>query len=204
MKKRILGAIEKEVRKQYPDYSEDEIEVVMYGVESIYILITKTIVIFSIAFILGIVKEMIMLLLTFNFIRMFAFGMHANDGKVCLIISSIIFIGFTYACKYLVMPDYIHYALYLIAFILIMIYAPADTKKRPLINKKKRIKFKIISLIVVLIYFIISLNINNLLIKNALIFGLLTECILILPITYKIFRMPYKNYVNYGLNIPGV
>ncbi len=204
MKKRILGAIEKEVRRQYPDYSNDQVEVVMYGVESIYILITKTIIIFSIAFILGIIKEMIILLLTFNFIRMFAFGMHANNGKVCLVVSSIIFIGFTYACKYLVMPNYIHYILYLLSLILIMIYAPADTKKRPLINKKKRIRFKILSLIVVLIYFIISLNINNELIKNALIFGLLTECILILPITYKTFRMPYRNYVNYGLNIPGV
>jgi accessory gene regulator protein AgrB len=26
---------------------------------------------------------------------------------------------------------------------------------------------------------------------------MLTEVVLILPITYKVFKMPYKNYLNY-------
>ena len=92
------------------------------------------------------------------------------------------------------------YLLYLIAFILVAAYAPADTVKRPLIKKKKRIRFKILSVIVVISYFIITLLITNNLIINVLIFGLIIECILISPLTYKAFKMPYKNYKNYGLN----
>ena len=74
------------------------------------------------------------------------------------------------------------YLLYLIAFILVAAYAPADTVKRPLIKKKRRIRFKILSVIVVISYFIITLLITNNLIINVLIFGLIIECILISPL----------------------
>lgn len=200
MKKRFLRTIRDSIKKQYPNYSKDKLDEVMYGIEGIYLTITKTIIIFTLAFILGIFKELIVLLLAFNFIRLFAFGMHASNSIICLIFSSTIFIVGTYLCKYVIIPKYILYSLYLIALTIIFIYSPADTVKRPLIKKKKRIKFKLLSIIVTIIFFIISLFIKSNLVINGLIFGLLIECILILPITYKAFKMPYKNYLNYGLN----
>ena len=90
--------------------------------------------------------------------------------------------------------------LYLIVLVIISLYAPADTIKRPLIKRNKRIKFKILSIMVVIIYFILTLVLKNNLLINSLIFGLLIECILINPITYKVFKMPYKNYITYNLN----
>lgn len=81
-----------------------------------------------------------------------------------------------------------------------ILFSPADTVKRPLIKKKKRIIFKILSIVVTIIYFVITLLIKNKLLINSMLFGLLVECILILPITYRIFKMPYKNYIKYGLN----
>ena len=148
----------------------------------------------------GILKELICLLVSFNFIRFFAFGMHASKSSICLIFSSLLFIIFSILCKYIVLPKYLLYILYLLAIAIISIYAPADTVKRPLIKRKKRIKFKILSIMVVIIYFILTLVFKNNLLINSLIFGLLTECILINPITYKAFKMPYKNYITYGLN----
>lgn len=200
MKKRFLNKIKFLIKEQYPKYSEDKIDEIMYGIEGLYLTIEKAIVIFVLAIILRIFKELLMLLLTFNFIRLFAFGMHANKSWICLLFSSSIFIGGTYICKYINIDGYLLYLLYAIALIIISIYAPADTVKRPLIKKKKRIRFKILSIFVVLIYFIITLLIKNTLITNCLIIGLLIECILISPITYKLFKMPYKNYKNYGLN----
>lgn len=200
MKKKFLKFMRKKIKKQYPSYSDDKIDTVMYGIEGMYITITKSIIIFSIAAIFGILKEMILLLITFNFIRVFAFGMHASSGGICLVFSSLIFIIGTYFCKYLIIPNYIIYILYAISFIIFALFAPADTVKRPLIKKKKRIRFKILSLLVTIIYFILSIFIKNNLIDNALIIGLLIECILISPLTYKIFNMPYANYKSYGLN----
>ena len=200
MKKRFLNKIKNGITKQYPNYSKDKIDEIMYGIEGIYMLITKTIIIFILAMILGIFKELLYLLISFNFIRLFAFGMHANKSYICLIFSSLLFLLGAFMCKYIIFNKYMLYILYFIAFIIIAIYAPADTKKRPLIKRNKRIKFKVLSLMIVTLYFILTLFIKDNLIINSLIIGIIIECILILPITYKAFHMPYNNYKNYGLS----
>lgn len=200
MKKRFLKNIRTAIKKQYPNYNNDKIDEIMYGIEGLYLTFTKTVVICIIALILGIFKELIYLLVAFNFIRLFAFGMHASKSSICLIFSSLVFIIFSISCKYIVLPKYLLYMLYLIVLVIISLYAPADTIKRPLIKRNKRIKFKILSIMVVIIYFILTLVLKNNLLINSLIFGLLIECILINPITYKVFKMPYKNYITYNLN----
>lgn len=200
MKKRFLKNIRKSIKKQYPNYTEDKLDEIMYGVEGIYLTITKAIIIFMFALILGIFKELLFLLIAFNIIRTFAFGMHANNSITCLIFSSLIFLGGAFICKYIIINKNILYLMYLLVLIIISIYSPADTVKRPLIKKKKRIRFKILSILTVIVFFIITLFFKNNLIINCLIFGLIIECILILPITYRAFNMPYKNYVNYGLS----
>lgn len=200
MKNYFLKKIRKEIIKQYPKYSKDKVDEIMYGVEGIYLTITKTIIISLIALILGVFKELIFLLISFNFIRLFAFGMHANKSWICLLFSSTLFLGGAYLCKILIIPKNILITLFLIVVLIISIYAPSDTVKRPLIKKKRRIIFKILSITVVIIYFILTLIIKNNLFINAIIIGLIIECILILPTTYMIFKMPYKNYKSYGLN----
>lgn len=200
MKNYFLKKIRKEIVKQYPKYSKDKVDEIMYGVEGIYLTITKTIIISLIALILGVFKELIFLLISFNFIRLFAFGMHANKSWICLLFSSTLFLGGAYLCKILIIPKNILITLFLIVLLIISIYAPSDTVKRPLIKKKRRIIFKILSIAVVIIYFILTLIIKNNLFINAIIIGLIIECILILPTTYMIFKMPYKNYKSYGLN----
>lgn len=199
MKKRLLNEIRKQIKKQYPSYSNDKLDEIMYGVEGIYLTITKTIIIFSLALILGIFKELLILLVAFNFIRLFAFGMHVNKSITCLIFSSLVFLTGAFLCKYITISKEVLYILYFLVFIIMIKYAPADTKKRPLLKSNKRLRFKILSVIVTLTYFIISFFINNNLIINSLIIGLIIECILIIPITYKAFKMPYKNYLKYDL-----
>lgn len=200
MKKVILNKIREEIKKQYPKYSNDKLDEIMYGVEGLYLTFSKTIIIFLISLILGCTKELIYLLLSFNFIRLFSFGMHADKSSTCLIFSSTLFIGGAFLINVLIIPKNILYILYFIILIIMCLYAPADTVKRPLINKKKRIRFKVLSILVTLIYFILTILIKNNVFTNSLLIGLLIACILILPITYKAFKMPYRNYINYGLN----
>lgn len=200
MKKRFLNIIRNSIKKQYPNYSEDKLDEIMYGVEGIYLTITKMIIIFIFAFILGVAKELLLLLIAFNFVRLFAFGMHADKSWICLLFSGLLFLGGAVLAKNIVINKYVLYTLYLIVITIIAIYSPADTVKRPLINKKRRIKFKILSVIIAITYLIITLLIKDNMLINILIFGLIIECILILPITYKVFKMPYKNYKSYGLN----
>ena len=46
MKKRFLSKIKNNIIKQYPNYPKEKIDEIMYGIEGIYMLITKTIIIF--------------------------------------------------------------------------------------------------------------------------------------------------------------
>ena len=200
MKKRFLTYMKKNIQKQYPNYNNDKIDEIMYGIEGLYLTLTKAVIIFTAAYFLGIFKELLLLLITFNIIRLFSFGMHASNSYICLIFSSTLFIGGTFLCKYITFNLNFLILIYILCLISIILFAPADTIKRPLINKKKRMRFKILSIIVVLTYFIASLFIENTLLVNCLAIGLIIESILILPITYKLFKLPYNNYKKYDLN----
>ena len=165
-----------------------------YGIEGLYLTITKMIIIFSLAIILGILKEVIILLLLFNIIRYTAFGVHAKRSIDCLISSSLFFIGFPLLCIYLEIPSIIKIILGIPILILIGIYSPSDTVKRPLKDKKKRMIYKIISVIISIIYITFSIIIKDNFLSNSFIFSLIIEVIVILPITYKIFGVPYNNH----------
>ena len=178
-------------------YDKIQLEEIKYGIESIYLTLSKVIVILVISYLLGLIKEAILFLLIFNILRSFAFGLHASKSIWCWISSSIAFIGIPYICKTFVFSNLIYFILPIICLVCFILYAPADTIKRPLINSKKRKIYKLLSIISCVIYLVLIILIPNFLVKNLLLFALILESILILPITYKIFKLPYKNYLNY-------
>ena len=59
MKKYILNKLRKSIKKQYPNYSNDKLDEIMYGLEGVYLTIEKAIIIFAIAIITGMVKELL-------------------------------------------------------------------------------------------------------------------------------------------------
>ncbi len=59
MKELIVGKSMSLIQKQYPEYDDVKLAEIRYGLASIYITISKTIIICLIAFILGILKELI-------------------------------------------------------------------------------------------------------------------------------------------------
>ena len=130
------------VKSKYPEYNQDKLDEIEYGLEAIYLTFTKLIVIFSIAYILGVLKELIILLFFYNLLRTTAFGMHAKKSWHCYLISISVFVGGALLCKYVDINIYIKIVLSLIAFVCMILYAPADTYKRPLINAKKRKIYK--------------------------------------------------------------
>jgi len=197
MKKKFLDFAINIIREKNPSYDEIKLAELRYGLEATYLSITKVVIIFIIAFILGIFKEMFIMLLIFNILRSTGFGLHATKSWVCLISSISVFIILPYLSTLFITPIYIKYTFTFISTILIFLYAPADTKKRPLINKKKRTSYKIITTINCIILNVIAVLINNSTISNLIMFGIITEIILILPLSYKIFNLSYNNYKTY-------
>ena len=180
-------------------YNNTELEEIKYGLESIYLAMTKVVVILFISACIGLFKEAVLFLLIFNLVRATAFGLHASKSIWCWISSSISFLLIPFICKNVIFPTIFYIVASIITVIIFLLYAPADTVKRPLINKKKRKMYKTLSVITALIFISLIFIIDNFLIKNMLIFALILESILILPITYKIFKLPYRNYLNYKL-----
>lgn len=188
--------------KKYNNYSNDEIEIIKYGLEGIYLTITKVLIIIILSIILGIFKEVIIFLLLFNIIRSTAFGLHATKSYICLISSTLIFILIPYLCLYININIYIKSLISILCILYIYKYAPSDTVKRPIVNRKRRLTYKTISTLICICYSFILLFIKNSFLSNALLFSMILECFMISPIIYKIFKLPYNNYITFLKNNP--
>lgn len=200
MKKKFLNSSMKLITKD-GKYNDEQLEIIAYGLEAMYLTFTKMVVIFLIAYALEIFKEIIILLVTYNIIRSQAFGIHASKSIYCLISSLILFIGGALVCKYCILPFELVISLALICNICLLLYAPADTHKRPLVNKKKRKRFKLLSFMLGIIYTILIVIFRDSFIVNYLLFGMIEAVIMILPITYKTFKLPYNNYKTYNCGV---
>lgn len=197
MKKLIINKCMELVTTYNKDLSQRDIDKIKYGLEGLYLTITKLIFIIIVSIILGIWKETLLLILIFNGIRLTAFGVHAKRSIDCLISSTLFFILFPILCIKLTIPLIVKIILFIPLTVLIGIFAPADTEKRPLINKKKRKIYKILSIIISIIYMTIAIVIKDNTLSNCFIFAIIIQIIIMLPITYKIFGVSYNNYKNY-------
>lgn len=189
--------------KKNSSYDDEKLAEIKYGLESIYILITKTIIILSVAFILGLFKEVVLFSLLYSLIRMPSFGLHATKSWICLVSSLSIFLIFPLVCKFVIIPIYIKCIISIINVIFIFKNAPADTYKRPIINKKRRERYKFLSVTVASFMCMISYFIKDNFLSNALILSVFVQLFMISPFIYKIFKLPYNNYkkyINQGLN----
>lgn len=197
MKKLIINKCMELVTTYNKDLSQRDIDKIKYGLEGLYLTITKLIFIIIVSIILGIWKETLLLILIFNGIRLTGFGVHAKRSIDCLISSTLIFVLFPIICIKLTIPLIVKIILFIPLTVLIGIFAPADTEKRPLINKKKRKIYKILSIIISIIYMTIAIVIKDNTLSNCFIFAIVIQIIIMLPITYKIFGVNYNNYKNY-------
>lgn len=197
MKKLIINKCMELVTTYNKDLSQRDIDKIKYGLEGLYLTITKLIFIIIVSIILGIWKETLLLILIFNGIRLTGFGVHAKRSIDCLISSTLIFVLFPIICIKLTIPLIVKIILFIPLTVLIGIFAPADTEKRPLINKKKRKIYKILSIIISIIYMTIAIVIKDNTLSNCFIFAIVIQIIIMLPITYKMFGVNYNNYKNY-------
>ena len=196
MKDLIIGK-QLNVIKKYNNFDDDKLAVIKYGLESIYILITNTIIILLVSYLLGLLKQTVIFLVCYNFIRIPSFGLHATKSWICLVSSLLIFIILPFICTVITIPMYLKIIIGLIGLAFIIKNAPADTYKRPIISKKRRMFFKICSSIVTITMILFSLFIEDQFLANSLLFSIILQCFMISPIVYKFFKLPYNNYKRY-------
>lgn len=197
MKKLVIGKSINLIRKNSPDYSEEQLEIIEYGLTGLYLTISKTIVIFAIALVLGILKEVIIFTIIYNIIRATSFGLHATKSWICLVSSSIIFLTVPFIAANIVLPVWSRILIGLICALFIFKNSPADTEKRPIVNPKRRRIYKLLSTFIAVTFVILSIIWFDSFLQNCFIFTLIVQCFMISPFIYKIFKLPYDNYKNY-------
>ncbi len=195
MKEVIINGIMNNISKNC-NYDDIKLREIRYGIETIYLTITKAIIITIIAFILGTIKELLLFSLLYGILRMTGFGLHAKKAWHCWVLSLSLFTLIPYLIKVLTINKNIIIICFAICIILLSIYAPADTEKRPLINKKKRIFFKVITIIISIIYFILTFYTKNIIV-NSLVFAIIMQTFMVLPLSYKLLGLKYDNYKSY-------
>ena len=175
-----------------------------YGLEAVYNLITKLVVMLLLSILLGIWKEYILLVIVYASARRYAYGLHAKKSITCWCTTLPIYLLGCYFIKYMAIPSYLMYILWSIGFLSFFLWAPADTPARPLIHSETRKKQKAKACMVCVVYLTLILTIQNQVLSNALVYCLIIQSICINPITYKLTNTPFNNYKVYyekhGLN----
>lgn len=180
--------------------TDEELAQIHYGIECIISNTLKLLLIFIVAYLLRIWNYIIIALVTFAILRGFASGIHMDTTIKCNIMNFIIFFGNTYLSLFLKLNKIFVSILFLISFIIIFLYAPADTRARPLTNSKKRKLLKLFSILSTIILYILCLLLNNPIYYDLIAFSIFIEAILITPFTYKLFKSPYANYKTINLS----
>lgn len=198
MKEKFIVSIVN-LAKRNKEYTEEEVAIMRYALEGIYLTFTKILVITLIACLLGLFKEYIWFVLLYTPIRSVSFGWHANTTKECWVVSILAFILIPYTFSIITINEITKIILLTFSILGFALYSPADTKKRPIVNKKRRLLFKVVSLIITLVYCCYSFKHSNL-ISNLMLASLLYQSLLINPLIYKISHQEFNNYKTYNLN----
>ncbi|MDI9482678.1 MAG: accessory gene regulator B family protein [Bacillota bacterium] len=198
MAKRFTAAIVRYISAQCPEKSKEELEIIGYGLEGVLTTVPKIAFIITVGYFLNILQPLLCAVLSFGILRTFASGVHSNNGWACLIFSSIVFLFIAYAGVYIPLPMLLKIFMFLVSFILLTLYAPADTEERPLVVPRIRQELKVSSLIFTGLMFIIMLLLpSGHVIGNIITYSVIIESVMTTPAIYFILNRRYRNYEYY-------
>lgn len=188
------------IRECNPNIDEEKVEVIKYGLLGTYLTITKILIILLMAFFLDMLVEVLLFLIFYNIIRLFSFGLHATKSWICLLSSSIVFLGVPYLCVHLVLPIYIKVLIGTITIFFMFKNSPADTHKRPIVSPRRRFVYKSLSTLFSIVYAYLAIFVDNNFYANCFSLAPVVQCFIISPMVYRFFGLPYDNYKTYNEN----
>lgn len=187
----ILG----KMRKKLPEITDEKAEIILYGLQLLIGEVPKMFILFGISFLLGFGPYMVFAYIAIMPYRAASGGFHLHTHLGCIIGSSIFYYGNVLLSKFLVLSNiqkYILIGLSLIfGILMVSLYAPADTENVPIISKKERKNKKILSYITLVITLVAAIFVQDRILSNILIIGILIQTISITRIAYKITNNKY-------------
>lgn len=199
MVEKICSFILSKMRKKMPEITDEQGEVILYGLQLLVGEAPKMIMLFVVAFIFGFGLETLFAYFAIMPYRTFSGGFHLHTHLGCIIGSAVFYYGDVLISKFLVLDSiekYILIALSLIfGILMVSMYAPADTENVPIISKKERKNKKILSYITLVITLLAALIIQNQVYSNILIIGTIIQSMSITRIAYKLTKNKYGHEI---------
>ena len=196
---KFCNFILKKMKEKMPDMTEEQGEVILYGLELILGEIPKVLLLFLLGFLLGVGWYVLFAFIVIAPYRGMSGGFHLHTHLGCIITTNLFYIGNVFISKYLVLDSLEKYVLIALSFIfgilIISMYAPADTENVPIINKEERKKKKILSYIFLTVMLIAAIFIQDRILSNILIIGSIIQTITITRFAYKLTNNEYGHEV---------
>lgn len=170
----------------------------VFGLELYFAAIIKTGCILILAFLLGIFRETLVIIIISGSLRLVSGGEHCTAFHRCLIGGALVFLflGFvSQQLSYLIsVPALVVLSMVslIVVFLVLLKYAPGDTANKPITDEKEKKRYRRLSLLVAAVYFSIILvflysGIFPVMVLLILV-GLLWQAFMITPWGYKFIR----------------
>ena len=198
---KICTFLTNRIRKEMPEIDDERAEVINYGLQNIIGEIPKTFLLFIIAFLLNMLKEVVFMFLVLIPYRGASGGFHLKTHLGCILGTTIFYCGTVFLSQNIILEEVTKYILigiiWVFGMIMIKLYAPADTENVPILSKKDRRRKQIIAYIAYTVGLVIAIFISNNIISNILIFGNFVQTLTITKLSYKLTKNKY-GYEVYG------
>ena len=199
MVQKICEYLIKQMRKSMPEIDDEKAEIIKYGMELIIGEIPKIVILFGVAYLLGIGNLVVFTYLVLMPYRAASGGFHLKTHIGCILGTSAFYYGIVYLSKVIELQDIqkviIAICIWILGIIMISLYAPADTENLPIISKKERKLKKNLSYLFLSIMLISSIVIKNNTISNILLWSSLVQTISISKLAYMITNNKYGHEV---------
>jgi accessory gene regulator B len=180
---------------------------VVYGVEMLYLAFSKFVFIGILALMLGNFHGFCFALISFNWLKAAAFGLHGKSSIQCLAVSCVglllLPLSWIWLTKYY---SVVHSAVvnsavvYSIAFVMPLYFyhfAPSDTLKRPLVGARTRIILKKKVLYRCILLSLLVIIMPSFYLKVFILCGMLTQAYCNCPLVYTLMKENRRNYEKF-------
>ncbi|WP_082759880.1 accessory gene regulator ArgB-like protein [Abyssisolibacter fermentans] len=173
---RFAQYLTRHIKKQNPNLSEIEVLKIQFGFECLFNELSKTIMYLFIFYFFHLTQNLIVVMLFFGSLRIFAGGLHASTYWRCFFLTLAIYSTAIVLAINIVPNNIYKIIIFILCIVLLYIYSPADHPNKPIISNKRRRNMKYLSLVVFPTLFVIALFLPSILSSTA-IYTLLFECI---------------------------
>lgn len=183
----LCKKLRKNLANTVPDVPAEILEQVEYGLYIFISNMVKSVLTLFIAALFGLFYPVAVAFLSFGVLRIFAGGIHAKKSSHCFFIATIIYFLIACVASIIVLTPELITTIFLVCLLVVLRYAPADVKEKPIHSQKQRKLLLRLSVVTLVLLYIIAMFFLP---ADATIvtFAVSLECFSITPFAYYISR----------------